>query len=233
MARDHNERVWIGGGVIATLLLAGGLWSFVVSPQLDNVDSLKAQTADAQVQNLALQGNVSRLKAQYDHIADVKRELNAVHEQLPAQNALAQLTAQLSAQARAHHVSLTQYNAANPQPVAPPTATTAAAAAPASTAPAAVPATGASPASGLYAIQVSVIVTGKVPDELGFVRAVQKDGPRTALVTSTQLQSGSSTGGSGSGTGGSSLTLQMDVFVAPAAATPSAATPSAAPTAAG
>lgn len=226
MARDHNERVWIGGGAIATILLAGGLWAFVVSPQLDDVDSLKSQTADAQVQNLALQGNVTRLKDQYAHIGEVKDQLKAAQRQLPSENALSDLTSQLNAQARAHHVSITQFTAADPAPVVSSTASGAPAPAP-STAVAAAP--GASAASGLYAIQVSVAVSGKSSDELAFARAVQTDGPRAALVTSVQLQSGASSGGTGTGTKGSQLTLAMDVFVAPPAPT-AAATPAPTPT---
>jgi hypothetical protein len=75
----------------------------------------------------------------------------------------------------------------------------------------------------LYSIQVSVAVSGTQAAELAFARAVQKSGPRSALVSSVQVQnSGGTTGQVTASTGGagkgSTMTIQMSVFVAPTAA---------------
>lgn len=220
MAREKNEKVWMAGGALSAVLLAGALWTFVVSPQMGDVDNLRSQTADAQTQNLALQSNVSRLREEYTHIADVKRQLADAQAQLPADSGLSALTSQLNAQARAHHVKITQVTAAPPAPYVAPTPTAGASGAPASSSAAPAPAGAASsgsPAGELFVIPVSVAVSGSQADELAFARAVQMQGPRSALIGSVQLQSGGGAGSTGTGTKGSSLTLQMNVYVAPVA----------------
>lgn len=227
MARDKNEKVWIGGGAVAALIVAAAAWSFVVSPKLDHVDSLRAQTADAQTQNLGLDANVSKLKAEYTHIGTVRNQLAGAQAQLPADSGMSALTTQLSAQARANHVSITQFNATDPAPVgvpsAAPTSTDTSSAAPAQGVSSAAP-------SGNYSIAVTLSVIGSQGNELAFARAVQQEGPRTALVSSVQMATGSAATGPGSGSGGTTMTLQMSVFVAPPApvATPTA-TPTTAP----
>ena len=224
MARDKNEKVWIGGGAVAALLVAGATWSFVVSPKLSDVDSLRSQTSDAQTQNITLNANVSKLKDQYTHISEVRKQLAAAQAQLPADSGMSALTTQLSAQARANHVSITQFTATDPTPVGV-----------ASTAPAATESTSAAPApdaataapSGNYSIAVTLSVNGSQANDLAFARAVQQQGPRIALVSSVQLASGSAGTGATSGSGGTTMTLQLDVFVAPPAP---AAAPTATPT---
>lgn len=224
MARDKNEKMWIAGGAISALALAGALWTFVVSPQMADVDTLHSQTSDAQLQNLSLQSNVSKLREQYAHIDVVKHQLAGAQTQLPSTSGLSELTAQLTAQAAAHHVSITQLTAAAPALVAPPSSSNGAPApAPSSTA-AAAPGAAANPAGQLYAIPISVAVTGSQADELAFARDVQVKGPRAALVGSVVVQNG---GGAGtSGGKGSQLTIQMNVYVAPVAPASAAATPS-------
>lgn len=236
MARDKKEKAWIGGGAVAAVLLAAGLWTFAVSPQLQDVRSLHSQTADAQTQNLALQDNVARLRDQYAHIGVVKRQLADVQAELPSDNGLSALTTQLNAQAQAHQVKITQLTAGDPQPWAPPTDSSGATPAPSSSSSttAATTTTGGtvvSPAGQLYVIPVSVTATGSQPHELAFAHAVQYRAPRAALVSSVQLQNGSGAGAGRASSTGSSLTLQMNVFVAPVApSTTPAPTPSAAPT---
>ena len=232
MARDKNEKMWIAGGAISALALAGALWTFVVSPQLDDVDSLHSQTSDAQLQNVTLQSKVSKLQQQYAHMSEVKQQLAKVQAQLPSTSGLSELTAQLTAQANAHHVSITQLTAAVPALVAPPSSSNGAAATPApsaSSTAAAAPGAAVNPAGQLYAIQISVAVTGSQADEIAFARDVQQQGPRSALVSSIVVQNGSGSGAGTPGGKGSQLTIQMNVYVAPVAPT-AAATPAPAST---
>jgi len=214
MARDKNEKVWIGGGAVAALLVAAAAWTFVVSPKLSHVDSLRSQTSDAQTQNLALDSNVSKLRDEYAHIADVRKHLAQAQSQLPADSAMSALTTQRSSQARANHVTITQFTATDPAPVG------AASTAPASsdtssTTPA--PGTAGSAPSGNYSITVTLSVNGAQRNDLAFARAVQQEGPRVALVTGVQFATGSAATGSGGGPGGTTMTLTLEVFVAPAA----------------
>ncbi|HEY2297738.1 MAG TPA: hypothetical protein VGH43_08425 [Jatrophihabitans sp.] len=227
MARDKNEKVWIGGGAVVALLVAGAAWSFVVSPKLSHVDSLRSQTSDAQTQNLSLNANVSKLKDEYARIATVRKQLAEAQAQLPSDSGMSALTTQLSAQARANHVSITQFTATDPAPVG--VASTAPAPTDSSSAaPVAGAATSAAP-SGNYSIAVTLSVNGSQSNDLAFARAVQQQGPRIALASSVQLATGSAATGSGGGSGGTTMTLQLDVFVAPVAPAAPAATPTATP----
>lgn len=221
MARDKTEKAWIAGGAVSAVVLAAALWTFAISPQRHDVDSLHSQTADAQTQNLVLQANVNRLHDQYNHIAGVRRQLAEVQAQLPADSGLATLTSQLNGQARTHHVTITSLAASPPAPYVAPTASAGAAESPApssssAAAPAAAAPTSGSPTGQLYVIPVSVTVTGSQANELAFAHAVQVDVPRSALVGSVQLQSGNGAGSAGKG---STLTLAMNVYVAPVAPT--------------
>src|SRR5690348_7384928 len=162
MAKDKNERMWVLGGAVSALALAGALWTFAVSPELDSADALRGQTADAHTQNMVLQGDVAKLAQQYAHIGQTKQQLAAVQQQLPSSSGISALTTQLNAQAQAHHVTITQVNAAEPTTIAsaaPATGATSTSAPSSSAAPA--PGSSSSAAGGgVYVIQVAVSVNG-------------------------------------------------------------------------
>lgn len=227
MAREKSEKLWIAGGVGACLLVAAGAWMFAVSPALSDADSVRSQAADVATQNLALQSNVSRLQQQYAHIGKLRAQLAQAQEALPSGLNMSQFTDQLNKEADQNHVKVTSVSAAPPAAFG-----SSAAAAPASTdasssaAPAA--ATSAAPASGIFAIPIILQVAGSQQNDLSMLHAIQRGGPRAALVTGTQFSTDPATKGS------TTMTVDMSVFVnaapAPTAATPAAgATPSPTP----
>ncbi|MDT4932968.1 MAG: hypothetical protein QOK11_860, partial [Pseudonocardiales bacterium] len=51
MARTRTERLWVGGGSLAVVLLAIVGWLVVVSPKLSSASSLRSQKGEIQLQN--------------------------------------------------------------------------------------------------------------------------------------------------------------------------------------
>lgn len=235
MARDKVEKLWIGGGVVAAVAVSAAVWMFGVSPVLSHTDSIRSQTTETQMENTALEANVTKLQAAYTHIDKLRATLKDAHDALPASLALSEFTQQISTQAQQNHVSVTTLTAGVPGPVEPaePTSgSTPAESSSASSTPTTPTAAGVTPTTGLYSIPISVSVAGKQAAMIDFVRSVQHDGPRAALVSAATLASTNTatSGSDATASGPTTLTLQMQVFVASdAVAAPTAATPSAAP----
>jgi Tfp pilus assembly protein PilO len=224
----------IGGGVGA-VVVALGAYTFVVSPKASQATDLRSQTAQVNSQNLALQSDVQRLQADFAHLKQLQAKRDRIRAALPTDNAISAFTDQLSAQARHTHVQISLLttgdiaamtsSAAVPVPAS--TASTATSAAPA---PVAAPAT-AGPAQGLYSIPVSLTVVGAAGNDAAFLQALQKKGPRAALVSSVVMSPATATGASAHGVS-MALTFQVFVEAIPAAPTPSSlpATPTPAAT---
>jgi Tfp pilus assembly protein PilO len=233
MARDKVEKLWIGGGVVAAVAVSAAVWMFAVSPELSDTDSIRSQTAETQMENTALEANVTKLQAAYTHIDKLRAKLKDAHDALPASLALSEFTQQISTQAQQNHVSVTTLTAGVPGPVEPaePTSgSTTTESSSASATPTTPTAAGVTPSTGLYSIPISVSVAGKQGAMIDFVRSVQHDGPRAALVSAVTLASTNTSGSDATPSGPTTLTLQMQVFVASdAVSAPTPATPTAAP----
>lgn len=220
----QDKRAWLGGGAIAAVLIAAVGWFMVISPERSSTASLDAQTSDAQLQNVLTQAKVAKLRLQAANVSKLQAQLASALEALPAASGLPAFTRQLSAQAAASHVTVTNISigaitAANPDGAAVvPGATTA------PTAPSATPTPGATTPSGtnvpataagsVFAIPVTVVSTGSLTDELAFLKAIQTVGPRRTLVTSTQFAPGSGVS-TASIDKATTVTAQLTVFSAP------------------
>jgi Tfp pilus assembly protein PilO len=211
------------------VLVAVIAWTAVVNPKLSDASSLRSQIDSARTDNLTLQVKIGKLQRDSANLGALAKSLAIAHAALPSDTGLAAFTRQLGAEAAATHVTVTSITASTPAPAtgpgvgAPAAPAAAAAGTSAPAAPAAGPAStstpGTQPAAGaagaLYAIPLTIAVTGAQADALRFLRAVQTQGPRAVLVTSTQLS------GQAAGAGSSStLTIQLQVFSAPRPATP-------------
>jgi Tfp pilus assembly protein PilO len=237
MARDKVEKLWIGGGIVAAVAVTGAVWLFAVNPELSDTHNIRSQTSDTRAQNAALEANVTKLQAAYAHIGKLRAALKEADDALPSSLALSEFTQQISTQARQNHVSVTTLTAGVPGAVEPPstTGTTTGATPSESTSSTTASAAGTVPTTGLYSIPISVAVSGKQDAMIDFVRSVQHDGPRAALVSAATLAStpGTTSGNSDTPTSGpTTLTLQMQVFVASDAVAATGTTPTAAPTSA-
>jgi hypothetical protein len=233
MARERVERLWIGGGSVATVLLAAVAWMVVVNPKLSDASSLRDQTDSAKSANFVLQTKIDKLQKDKANLPALQKSLDEAQAALPAQSGLDAFTRQIGAQAAAAHVTVTSITAGAPTPVGGPAAAPAAASgdsattpAPASSsapAPAPAAAPGAAAASGVYAIPVTIAVTGSPAAEVRFLQLIQGPGGRAVLVTSAQMSDASA-----DGSGGANLTIQLQAFAAPQGAhpTPTATAPS-------
>ena len=137
---------------------------------------------------------------------------------LPFDSGLPAFTRQFSNQAAQHRIDLTSISIGSISQA------TAAATTPTTTAPSSA-ASGSTPSAGtgatagaVFAIPVTIVSTGSAVDQLAFLKAIQVDGPRRALVISTALTpaSGATTA---SIDASSTMTTQLSVFTAPLSST--------------
>jgi hypothetical protein len=222
--RSQTEKFWIGGGLLGIVVLALLAWFLVVSPELSSADSLRAQTDDANTLNLKLRGEVDDLVQQNKQLGAIHKQLDAAHAALPNANSLDTFTEQLTREAAQYGVKLTSVVATAPtlasgaQPAPAPSSTPSAGSQPDTDSGASNTGNAATnPAGQLFAIPVTVVSEGSALRQQAFLHAIQT-GPRSALVTSTAL--GSSTDANSSATV-TTMTVQLQIFVAPLAPTTS------------
>jgi hypothetical protein len=200
----QDRRLWIGGGVVAALLIALAGWLFAISPQLSAASSLRSQAQDVDTQAVVLEAKINTLRKKSEQSQELVASLKSALAALPTDTGLPDLTRQLSAQAAAAGVSLTS--------IAVGTVTSATTPAPTTTG-----AGTAAAAGGTIAIPITLISTGSLTQQLSFLNAVQADGPRRALVSSTQVAPG--TGATeASIDGAATFTTQLTVFAQPQSA---------------
>jgi hypothetical protein len=203
--RSQLERLWLAGGVLVVAVVALLAWFVVVNPKLSESHEAETRTADAQTANLALNARVQKLRAQTDALSTIQDALRSVREALPTSADVDVFTRQLSADATRAGVTVTSITAANPVPVVgtgKPTAGNGIAAQ--------------NIAGQLFSIHISVVTDGPAAGQQQFLHAVQ-DGARAALVTAVSVAPSSTSQASQahSRTGRSTMTVEMDVFVAP------------------
>jgi hypothetical protein len=210
-SRADDKRVWLFGGAVLAVLIALAGWLMVISPKLSATQSLRDEETSARAQNAVLESKVAKLAQQNDKVGELTASLRTALDALPFDSGLPDFTRQLSAKATAKRVTLNSITVGAAAPVAgaaaagttvnssgtPSTTTTAVAIAP-------------------VAIPVTLASTGLGADLLGFLKAIQVDGPRRALVNSTTLGTGAGAGpGDGTIDGWSTMTIQLTVFSAP------------------
>ncbi|HEV7206660.1 MAG TPA: hypothetical protein VGN18_18790 [Jatrophihabitans sp.] len=215
MALPTDRRVWLGGAGVAAAIIAAASWFLVISPELDAADSSRSAAAATETQNAVLEHKVHTLKVKSAQLSTYTTELRDALESLPnaGDNGLPAFTRQVTAQATDAHVTLQNVTIGGVAPVAGPAA--APAAAPTDGSPgtgtgtgAASPAAAAAPAAGaLQMADITLKTDGTFTDTLTFLKNVQYQGPRRALVNSTQLTSAQGDH--------VTATVQLSVFSAP------------------
>lgn len=195
----QDRRLWIGGGVIVALLIVVASWFLAINPELSSADSLHGQAESAETANVASQAKLNTLKKKSEQSDQLVQSLASALDALPPEDALPALTRQLSAQANDAGVILNSITIG---------------ASGAAGAPAGAPTANSTAGGGLVSTSVTLTVEGTLVHQLAFLHEVQVDGPRRALVTSTQVTPNS--GGSGGSIDGSSnVTIAMNVFSQP------------------
>jgi Tfp pilus assembly protein PilO len=197
----QSKRFWLVGGLVVALLIVAASWLMIIHPKLAATSSLHSQTQAEQLQESVLLAKTAKLKKQSENITALRADLAKSVAALPSDSGLPAFTQQLSAEASTYHVTLTSIVIGSI------TASTSTAGASGSTV-----ATGTT-VGGIYKIPVTIISTGTLADQIAFLNAIET-GPRSALITSTQLAVG---GGAvvASIDAGASVTTQLAVFSAP------------------
>ena len=217
MTRAVSSKPWIIGGALLCIVLAAVAWFMFISPQLDDQASTEQQTADTELQNSVLQQRIVKLRADSEHVGDLRQQIDAERAGLPSDHRMDAFTDQLTAQAADAGVTLVSITPAAPTLVtnaAPAAPTTASPASPADGAgptaaaesaagaadasaesvdaaagggAAAAPAASAGPAGQIYSIAVTVVGNGTMAANRELLSKIEKQGPRRALVTSASF----------------------------------------------
>ncbi len=202
MAHVQSKRVWLAGSAALAVLIALAGWFAVISPQLSSASSLQSQTGTAQDQNLTLQSNVAKLRRETDNLSALTASLRGLVAALPFDSGLPAFTRQLSTQAAQRRVSLTSITVGAIAPLSKTGAGTTGQSATTSA------------AGKMFAIPITLSSVGSAANQLAFLKAIQVDGPRRALVTSSQLAPGAQSQ-STSVNASCTMTTQLTIFTAP------------------
>ncbi len=191
--------------VLACLVLAVATWFLLVSPRLANASQVREQAESSRSANDALELQIAQLKAQYAELPEKRAELAAIQTQMPESAAMPDLVRSLDQIAGAAGVSLDEVTPATAVVLAPTAGTGQAAAGQtasgsgeadaAATDAAATP--GATPvATGptVIAIPISISVTGDYFETVAFLKKLQTEIPRVALVDSIKVTHSDGTG---------------------------------------
>lgn len=198
----QSRKAWIGGGAAGAVLLIALGWFGVLGPEFASTTSTKSETADVQMQNAALSGKVSRLRAQDKQLPALVNQLAAVQQELPADSGMPAYITQLMRQAQAAGVRLTSIAAGVPTLVT-------------AGAPGTAPTVVGDPAGHLFAIPVNVVGDGSLAHQRSLLAAIQTVGPRRSLVTSVSYAPTDSSSTSSSIDARTTMTVKLQVFVAP------------------
>jgi Tfp pilus assembly protein PilO len=181
-----RDRIWLLGGLVAALLLTFLVWQLLIKSQNDKTDSVKQDidSAQQQVSDSTLQ--LSRLRADAPNLDKYKAELIANQAALPTESSIPAFLNELHAAGDAAEVSVVQLQVTPPGLITGPQAGT----------------------TPVYQLTVTVVATGSDDGIATFLKQLQADQPRAALLTSVAESPGAAGGAN-------SLNLTMQIFVAP------------------
>ncbi len=215
----QDRRVWIGGGAFVALVLIAASWFLLISPELSDASSVRAQATNTNTQNSLTAAKNAKLAEENRNISFLKGKLRGALYSLPTDSGLPGFTDEASSVARFSQVHLTSIVVGSITAVvaAAPVSTTGTTGA-ASTSTAATPANPATAgtaaaAGGQYTIPVTVASTGSYAHQIKFLKTLQT-GARRVLVNSSQV---SVTGQSRTGSvdAATTMTTQLTLFSAP------------------
>jgi Tfp pilus assembly protein PilO len=202
-----SARIWTLGGVAVCALAMLIAWVAVVSPKQAKAGAKWTEADAASAQADALRARTASLEKQFAEIDTRRAELATKREALPGQNALEDLLRTLNEAAAATGVRVEDVIPTEPidlteelHPAPPSVSTTdeSSSESSSSEAPASTGASAAGPAASafpVYALPVTVRVSGTLADVEAFLRVAQTQQPRAMLFTSMSIvpQVGSTT----------------------------------------
>jgi hypothetical protein len=214
----QDQRVWLGGGALAAVVIAAASWFLLIHPELSAANDLHNQADGQRTQNQQLANKVESLKHKSEHLSRYTTALGRALDALPFDSGLPALTRQLSSEAAANGVEVSSISVGSIKATTSQTPVSTSSDENSSTD--ATSTTGPSvPTSGIvvgntYAIPVSLISVAPLRQQEAFLEAIRADGPRHALVTNVQLAPGAGAR-IDSIDSSSAMTTQFTVYAAP------------------
>jgi Tfp pilus assembly protein PilO len=224
MPPSSQERLMlIGGGLCAFVMVLIGYF-FVIGPQRDSTSIVSGQVAAAHDQTSLLQKRIDALTKQTKDLPKYQADLVLARLALPSTSGLPDFLRALQSIGNASLANVTSLTVGPPKDV-----TSVAGAAPSAAATAAAPTVSGAPSAGavpagphVYALPITVQVSGSSAQLGEFLEQLQSVQPRAVLVSQITIGSGSPGGTSGSRASANTMQLTMQAFVAPASAAESA-----------
>ena len=204
MQAARSDRTWLIGGALVAAILLGVGWFFLISPQYQQTQTLQDQSAEADLRLAKLQRRLVDLRKQNGQLEQYRTQLGLDREALPTISGLSDFLREL--QAAGITTSVTVNGLLVGAPLEVPGA-----------------------ASQIFALPMTLIVAGAPAALEQFLNQIQQLQPRAVLINSMNAVPD---GQSGSFAGTVTLTLSLQVFVAPPAGAAPAAAPAATPAAA-
>lgn len=207
MPKTQLEKLWLGAGAMVALVMLLIGYFFFIGPQRSDTDDVNAQTDTANMQNSSLQLRINTLSAQNKDLAKYQSAVKQAQLALPTTSGLPDFLRTLQSIGGATLVDISSKTFGTPTDV---TSVSGAAGAPAAAA-----------TGGLrvYALPISIQVSGSVEALNQFLTQLQSVQPRAVLISQISQTSGAA---GASSTGSTALTLTMQAFVAPTGAVESA-----------
>lgn len=199
MMRLSAERLWILGGAVAVVVILAVGWFFVVSPQYDQAGTLNDQAATTGDQVTLLQHRLAELRKQNENMPTYLAQLAEERAALPSTSGLSDLLRELQTAGDASGAAVSGVTVGGVADVS----------------------TG---GAKLYALPLTLTVTGSVQQLRAFLNQLQQVQPRAVLITSASLSTTDTSTNTSSSAPAvkasappSSLSLSMKAFVAPGA----------------
>jgi Tfp pilus assembly protein PilO len=190
MGARHADRLWMLGGVIGAALLIAIGWFIAISPKNAQTDELVGQKETTETQLVLLRHRLGELEDESRKLPEYKATLKINKAALPDDSGVPDFLRQLQDSGDLVNATVTGLTVSTP-----------------------VLQTG---STTIYALPITVTVTG-MPDDLGrFLDQLQRVQPRAVLVESTNMTT------AGEEAAGSELTMTLAIkaFVAPKAGAP-------------
>jgi Tfp pilus assembly protein PilO len=190
------DRLWIVGGALGgvVLLLIG--WLFFISPQKGETSSLRDQLATSELRQTELQHKLADLRRQNARMPQYLAQLGHDRQALPTTSSLSSFLREVQAAGDATGVAMKSMLVGSPTQLS---------------------------AGGkqVYALQIGLTVAGTSVHLNRFLDELQQRRPRAVLIASANEAPADQTG---TLAGSVTLTLSLQVFVAPTKAAPTATT---------
>ena len=167
--RSQNSKLWLGLGVVLSLLMVVPTYLLVIAPHRASTSTLESDTEAVAMQNTALASKAAVLREKDENRAELTQTLATALSELPWETKLPEFSRQLTRHAEKNGVSVTSISIGS------------------ATTPGQPAEESVDPATTVRAVPITIVTTGTALQQLFFLRDVQQVGPRRALVSTTSL----------------------------------------------